>query len=303
MQPFNFKSAWLVLMIAVAPFSTQAQIDLFAEKEEEVTDIVTATFKTTRVVNGHSIENVGKGILDFRILHRFGQFSDGAYNLFGLDQASIRLGLDYGITKNWMVGIGRSTFEKQYDAFTKVRILSQTTGGRQFPLSLSYAATVIYKSVKNPTTTYVPYQSDRLSYAHQLIIARKFGDYFSFQVTPTYFHYNLVQTQSTPNDFMSVGLASRIRISKRVNLTGEYYYRVNKLPNPDYKDALSIGFDIETGGHVFQLHMTNSTGMTERTFIHETTGEWGKGNIRFGFNVSRVFTIVKPKEFRNPAGL
>jgi hypothetical protein len=129
MQKFNLYYAWL-LLLAVAPFSLQAQVDLFAEKEEPITDIVTATFKTTRVVNGHSIENVGKGILDFRILHRFGQFSDGAYNLFGLDQASIRLGLDYGITKNWMVGIGRSTFEKQYDAFTKIRLLSQTTGGR-----------------------------------------------------------------------------------------------------------------------------------------------------------------------------
>ncbi|MFN5915009.1 MAG: DUF5777 family beta-barrel protein, partial [Chitinophagaceae bacterium] len=125
MQKFNLYYAWL-LLLAVAPFSLQAQVDLFAEKEEPITDIVTATFKTTRVVNGHSIENVGKGILDFRILHRFGQFSDGAYNLFGLDQASIRLGLDYGITKNWMVGIGRSTFEKQYDAFTKIRLLSQT---------------------------------------------------------------------------------------------------------------------------------------------------------------------------------
>jgi hypothetical protein len=252
-------------------------------------------------VNGHSIENVGAGILDFRILHRFGQFSDGAYNLFGLDQASIRLGLDYGITKNWMVGIGRSTFEKQYDAFTKVRILSQTTGGRNFPISLSYAGTMIYKSVKNTNTAYIPYESDRLSYGHQLIIARKFGDYFSLQLTPTYFHYNLVATQDLPNDFKSLGIASRIRLSKRLNLTGEYYYRFDKIPG--YQNSLSVGFDIETGGHVFQLHMTNSTGMTERTFINETTGEWGKGNIRFGFNVSRVFTVRKPKEFRNKAAL
>ena len=283
------------------PLASLAQVDLFAEKEEPITDIVTATFKTTRVVNGHSIENVGAGILDFRILHRFGQFSDGAYNLFGLDQASIRLGLDYGITKNWMVGIGRSTFEKQYDAFTKIRLLSQTTGAKNFPISVSYAGTAIYKSVKNTTTAYVPYESDRLSYGHQLIIARKFGDYFSLQLTPTYFHYNLVEKQDLPNDFKSLGIASRIRLSKRLNLTGEYYYRFDKLPG--YQNSLSVGFDIETGGHVFQLHMTNSTGMTERTFINETTGEWGKGNIRFGFNVSRVFTVRKPKEFRNKAAL
>ena len=255
------------------PLASLAQVDLFAEKEEPITDIVTATFKTTRVVNGHSIENVGAGILDFKILHRFGQFSDGAYNLFGLDQASIRLGLDYGITKNWMVGIGRSTFEKQFDAFTKIRLLSQTTGAKNFPISVSYAGTAIYKSVKNTTTAYVPYESDRLSYAHQLIIARKFGDYFSLQLTPTYFHYNLVENQGLPNDFKSLGIASRVRLTKRLNLTTEYYYRVltesERIKLPDYRNSLSIGFDIETGGHVFQLHMTNSTGMTERTFINE----------------------------------
>jgi hypothetical protein len=301
MQFLNTQKFMVMLALAALPFSSFAQIDLFADNEELLTEKVTATFKTTRVVNGHSIENVGAGILDFRILHRFGQFSDGAYNLFGLDQASIRLGLDYGITKNWMVGVGRSTFEKQYDAFTKVRLLSQTTGPKNFPISVSYAGTMIYKSVKNANTAYVPYESDRLSFGHQLIIARKFGEFFSLQLTPTYFHYNVVATQDLPNDFKSLGIASRIRLSKRIHLTGEYYYRFDKLP--DYKNSLSVGFDIETGGHVFQLHMTNSTGMTERTFINETTGEWGKGNIRFGFNVSRVFTVRKPKEFRNKATL
>jgi hypothetical protein len=272
-----FKRYQLLLLLALAasPLLGKAQVDLFAEEETAFTDIVTATFKSTRVVNGQSIENVGKGVLDFKILHRFGQLSDGAYNLFGLDQASMRLGLDYGITKGLMVGVGRSTFEKQY---------------------VSYAGTVIYKSLKNTNTAYVPYESDRFSYAHQLLIARKFGDYFSLQLTPTLFHYNLVEKSSMPNDFLSLGISSRIRLSKRVNLTGEYFYRFTKLDG--YQNALSVGFDIETGGHVFQLHVTNSTGMTERTFINETTGEWGKGNIRFGFNISRVFTIVKPKEFR-----
>lgn len=296
----NLKLIVLITTMSL-PLASLAQVDLFAEKEEPITDIVTATFKSTRVVNGHSIENVGAGILDFKIRHRFGQVSDGAYNLFGLDLASIRLGLDYGITKNWMVGIGRSTFEKQFDAFTKIRLFSQTTGAKDFPISVSYAGTAIYKSVKNTTTFYVPYESDRLSYAHQLIIARKFGDYFSLQLTPTIFHYNLVEKQDLPNDFKSLGISSRVRLTKRLNLTGEYFYRFDKIPG--YQNSLSVGFDIETGGHVFQLHMTNSTGMTERTFINETTGEWGKGNIRFGFNISRVFTVRKPKEFRNKAAL
>ncbi len=278
--------------------STNAQVDLFAEKAEPIRDIVTSTFKTTRIVNGQSIENVGKGVLDFRILHRFGELSDGGYNFFGLDQASMRLGLDYGISKTLMVGVGRSTFDKQYDGFVKWRILSQTTGGINFPFALSYAGTMIYKSLKNPTgLSYTPYQTDRLTYCHQLILARKFNDAFSLQLTPTLFHYNLVSTSRLPNDFYSLGIGMRQRISKRVNITSEYFYRYNKLDG--YHNSFSVGVDIETGGHVFQLHVTNSTGMTERTFINETTGEWGKGNLRFGFNLSRVFTIKKPKEFRN----
>ena len=284
------------LFFITAPNISQAQIDLFAEKSEPVRDFVTATFKSTRIVNGQSIENVGKGVLDFRILHRFGQLSDGGYNLFGLDQASMRLGLDYGITKKLMIGIGRSTFEKQYDGTVKMRLLSQSTGGKNFPFSLSYAGTMMYKSLRNTNTTYIPYETDRFTFAHQIIMARKFNDYFSLQLTPTVVHYNIVATKNTPNDFISLGIGMRERISKRVNFTQEYYYRFNKIDG--YYNSLSVGFDIETGGHVFQLHVTNSTGMTERTFINETAGQWGKGNIRFGFNVSRVFTVRKPKEFR-----
>jgi Membrane bound beta barrel domain (DUF5777) len=166
---FKKFQAFLLLALAASPLLGKAQVDLFAEEETAFTDIVTATFKSTRVVNGQSIENVGKGVLDFKILHRFGQLSDGAYNLFGLDQASMRLGLDYGITKGLMVGVGRSTFEKQYDGYAKLRLLSQTTGSKNFPISVSYAGTVIYKSLKNTNTAYVPYESDRFSYAHQLL--------------------------------------------------------------------------------------------------------------------------------------
>ena len=222
-----------------------AQVDLFAEKDEPIRDIVTSTFKTTRIINGQSIENVGKGVLDFRILHRFGPLSDGGYNFFGLDQASMRLGLDYGISRTLMVGVGRSTFDKQYDGFVKWRILSQTTGGINFPFALSYAGTMIYKSLKNPTgLSYTPYETDRFTYAHQLILARKFNDAFSMQLTPTMVHYNLVANNTLPNDFYSLGIGVRQRISKRVNITSEYFYRYNKLDG--YHNSFSVGFDIET---------------------------------------------------------
>ena len=287
----------LLLLLVSIDISAQT-VDLFAEENKTIsTDITTGTFKATRIVNGQSIENVGSGVLDFRILHRFGALNQGGYNFFGLDQATMRLGLDYGINNRLMVGIGRSTFEKQYDAFLKYKIIRQQKGAKNIPFSLSYASSVIYKSLRDATTTYTPYTSDKFSYANQLLLASKINDYLSIQLTPTLIHYNMVETKTIPNDFYSLGFGFRQRVSKRVNITTEYFYRFNKLDG--YYNPLSVGVDIETGGHVFQLHVSNSTGMTERTFINETTGSWGKGDLRFGFNISRVFTLRKPKELRN----
>ena len=287
----------LLLLLVSIDISAQT-VDLFAEDNKTIsTDITTGTFKATRIVNGQSIENVGSGVLDFKILHRFGALNQGGYNFFGLDQATMRLGLDYGINNRLMVGIGRSTFEKQYDAFLKYKIIRQQKGAKNIPFSLSYASSVIYKSLRDATTTYTPYTSDKFSYANQLLLASKINDYLSIQLTPTLIHYNMVETKTIPNDFYSLGFGFRQRVSKRVNITTEYFYRFNKLDG--YYNPLSVGVDIETGGHVFQLHVSNSTGMTERTFINETTGSWGKGDLRFGFNISRVFTLRKPKELRN----
>lgn len=154
----------------------------------------------------------------------------------------------------------------------------------------------MYKSLKDIPGTYTPYVSDKFSFAHQLIIASKINDYFSIQLSPTLIHYNLVDSAKIPNDFKSLGISTRIRISKRVNITSEYFYRFDKLAG--YYNPLSLGFDIETGGHVFQLHVSNSNGMTERTFINETTGSWAKNDLCFGFNIARSFTIRKPKELK-----
>ena len=284
----------IVLALSSVRLSAQ-EVDLFKEKDDiKVKDITTATFKSSRIVNGQSIENVGVGVLDLKILHRFGPMSQGSYDLFGLDQASMRIGLDYGVSKRLMVGIGRSTYLKQYDAFFKYKIIQQQTGLKNIPFSVSYAATIIYISLKDdPTAEYIPYTSDRYSYAHQILIASKLNDYLSLQFTPTLIHYNIVSNSAISNDFKSLGVGFRQRISKRVNFTTEYFYRIDKMDG--YYDPLTVGLDIETGGHVFQLHVTNSTGMTERTFINETLGSWGKGELRFGFNLTRAFTLKKKK--------
>jgi hypothetical protein len=290
----------IILLVTIAAVPAFSQDDLMKMLEEETEkdkkpDYATATFKTTRLINGHSVENVAAGVLDFRISHRFGYVNGGAYELWGLDEASMRLGLDYGITKNLMIGIGRSTYQKQYDGFAKYKILRQSSGTRNMPVTLSAIGSIMYKSLKFDNPDRINYYTSNLYYSGQLLIGRKFSESFSLQVMPTIVHYNLVETADTPNDLLSVGFGGRIKVSKRVSINAEYYYQLPDYKLPNTVNSLSLGVDIETGGHVFQLYCTNSTGMTERTYICETTEDFFDGYIRLGFTISRVFTIVKPE--------
>jgi hypothetical protein len=287
------------LAIVCAVFTkavAQDTTDILRQLENEMgstTDYTTATFKTTRLINGHTVENVGKKVLDVKISHRFGKVNGGGYELFGLDNATMRLGLDYGITNYLMVGIGRSTYQKTYDAFFKIKILRQSKGKRNMPITLSYVPTVALKTLKFQDTSRQNYFTSRLFFTHQLIIGRKFSEGTSLQIMPTFTHRNLVQLASEPNDLIAIGIGGRKKLSKRVSFNFEYYYQLPNYKLHNTTNSLSVGFDIETGGHVFQLHFTNSQGMSERTFISETTGQWSKGDIYFGFNISRVFTIGK----------
>jgi hypothetical protein len=262
------------------------------------TAYTTATFKATRIINGHSVENVAKGVLDFRISHRFGAINQGAKNFFGLDNAVTKLAFDYGVTDWLAIGIGRGTLEKEFDGYLKAKLYRQTENGKH-PFSLSYVAATSIQGTEAPQLPAGQeyYFSNRMHYIHQLLIARKFGSRFSMQLTPTLVHYNLVNTTDEPNNTLALGLGGRLKLSNRIALTGEYYYRLPSYQLSGYHNSLSVGLDIETGGHVFQLFFTNSTGITERTFIAQTSDDWGDGSIHFGFNISRVFTIVRPKGF------
>lgn len=285
---------------AQATDSTKSN-DLFAELEKEskkvdanTTDFTTATFKSTRIVNGHSIETIGKYNLDFRISHRFGYLNSGSYNLFGLDNATMRIGFDYGVTDKLMVGFGRSTTDKELDIFAKYKLLRQSKGKSNMPISLTLLGSAMQYTLKGSEDISF---TNRMSYAAQAMIARKFSETFSFQLTPTWIHKNLVNLSKEDNDLYSLGIGGRVKLSKRVAITGDYYYQFNKLEGTI--NSLSLGVDIETGGHVFQLHFTNSTGMTERAFITNTLGKWGDGDIHFGFNITRLFTLKKSEGSRS----
>lgn len=292
------KKILFALMILLTPGALMAQDDLMnlldsgAEKEINYT---TATFKSTRILNGHSIERMVPGQLDFRISHRFGTINSGSYNLWGLDQSNVHFSLEYGIFKWLMAGVGRGTYEKTFDGFTKLSLLRQSTGAKVMPVSISLFGSASMMTQKWADPARQNYYSSRLSYVAQLLVARKISKALSVQVTPSFVHRNLVATELDPNDIYAIGAGGRLKLSNRISLNGEYFYMVNPktyMSNKVY-DPLSLGVDIETGGHVFQLFFTNSLSMIEKGFIGETTGSWTKGDIHFGFNISRVFTLKK----------
>jgi hypothetical protein len=300
------KKALMVLWLTATAICSHAQqtgdtTDLMAQLEQEASakdpvNYTTAIFKTTRLINGHSIENVAKGVLDVKISHRFGTLNTGFYELFGLDNASMRMGVDYGITPYLMVGIGRSTFQKTYDGFFKLKLLRQSSGLKNMPVSLSLVSTMAVQTLRWADPDRENYFSSRLSYTHQLLVARKFSESLSLQLMPTFIHRNLAIRADEPNDLWALGIGGRQKLSKRVSVNVEYYYMLPDSKLDGTSNSLSVGFDIETGGHVFQLHFTNSTAMTEKNFISETTGKWERGDVLFGFNISRVFTIGKSKK-------
>lgn len=291
--------ASLLFLALSAPAMAQDLLGMIGEDKPKK-EFVTNAFKATRVINGQSMEFLGKGVLDFRILHRFGFVNSGVKNLFGLDEANMRFGLDYGISRRIMVGIGRSNFNKELDVFAKYRPIWQADGPGGSPVSVVLVTGMTYTATPWAYPDRKNYITSRMGFYNQIIIGRKFSNAFSLQLAPLFVHRNLIDSVKDSHDIYALGVGARLKLSNRVAFVVDYHPILYGRQDGT-KDPLSVGFDIETGGHVFQLHFSNATGMNERAFISETKGNFLKGDIRFGFNLSRVFTIVKPKEFKKKA--
>ena len=293
------RHTYLLIIFTLITSFTFAQDDLLNLIEDSTPqkEYVTNAFKSTRVINGASVEHLGLGVLDFRISHRFGRLNGGKYQLWGLDQATIRLGLDYGITNRLMVGLGRSNSKKESDGFIKYRLLWQSRGKNAVPLSVILVTGMTVNGLKFDNPERKNYYTSRLAYYYQVIMGRKFSEQFTLQFTPTMVHRNFIDSINFRHDVYALGSAARLKLNKRIAIVAEHFYVFPGSSNDKiYTNSLSLGFDIETGGHVFQLHFTNSLGMNERAFITDTDGKWDKGDIQFGFNISRVFTIVRKKQ-------
>lgn len=280
-------------LLALAP-GARAQADLLGQLEQAAPpparEPVLATFKGTHIINSQSVETPGQRTLIFLIQHRFGTLNSGAYNFFGLDQAVLRLSFEYGLSRRLALGVGRSSQEKTFDGFLKYRALEQSTGPGAVPVSVTLLASANITTLKFNEVNDRKLGS-RMAYAYQALIARKFSPALSVQLMPTLVHRNYVATPAEQNDVYALGGALRQKITKRTALTADYYYLFPGNTARNFRNALGLGVDIETGGHVFQLHVTNSLGMTEKFFVPETTGRFFAGDLYFGFAVARNFTV------------
>lgn len=275
---------------------TSSMLDELLVSEELPKDFTKASFKTNKIINLHSIENTAPGVLDFKIAHRFGLLDQGLYDIFGLDQAQMRIGYDLGITDQLQIGGGRSNYEKIFDGYIKYKFLRQRNEKGKMPFSAALVVGGMIKTLKFSETDRVNYFSSRLYYNFHLLLARKFSEGFTLQLTPSLVHRNLVATAVEKNDVYALGIGARQKITRRLSLNLEYIYVLPDQLAAQYYNSASIGFDIETGGHVFQLHFTNSQGMNEKAFITETISNWKDWQFHFGFNLSRVFTLWTPQQ-------
>lgn len=282
----------LLSLSATAQDNTDSLLNAGSQPKKEYVD---NAFKSPRVIMGQSIEMLSAGVLDFRILHRFGLIKEGIKEMFGLDQATMRMSFDYGVSKNITVGVGRSTLNKELDASVKYRLLQQSKGEKNVPASIILVAGITCNTTEWNDPTRKNYFSSHLGYFYQLLAGRKFSEKFTLQLSPTYVHRNFVELSTDKNDMAALGIGSRFKFSRRMALVVDAFPIVYGARSGYNQMPLSVGVDIETGGHVFQLHFSNARGMNERAFITETTQKWGMGEVQFGFNLSREFTIKKNK--------
>ena len=310
----NYFSAPLLTLLAGALVTgvaapAQAQGDLLGDLEKTAPppirrEVVQATFKATHIINSQSVEIQGPGTLNFIIQHRFGTLNEGPYALFGLDNAVIRFSFEYGLTDRLSLGVGRSSLLKTYDGFVKYRAVRQTNGAGAMPVSVTLLASSAIMTEKNLLGDQITERDagSRLAYTYQALVARKFSPELSVQLMPTLVHRNYVPS-GQKNDVYAMGVGFRQKVTKRTAITGDYFYLLpgskakdqfdaaGERTTPGMRNALGLGVDIESGGHVFQLHLTNAKGMSESAFIPQTTGRFTKGDIYFGFAVNRNFTV------------
>ena len=274
------------LLFLFIPFFTFSQNDLLSEIDTTITNqVVTSAFKAIKIVNLESTKLAAKGDLYFIVAHRFGSVKDGFEGFYGLDNANTQIKFLYGV-KNWLT-ISGARSELAYDFSAKYRLQNQIKEGFPFTI-VGFNSVAINNTLKESNYPKMSFES-RLTYVTQLLVSRKFSDKLSLELAPTFFHENFVENDLQDNSQYAIGFGGRYKIASRWSINMDYAAHLNRDGSSLYKNPLSIGVDLETGGHVFQMHFTSSQGIHEAGYLGQTTGDWGKGDVFFGFNLSRVF--------------
>jgi hypothetical protein len=276
----------LYLILLLLPFVSFAQDDLLAGMDSiPKNQKVDAAFKGIKIINLESTKLASKKELYFIVAHRFGSVKDGFEGFFGLDNAVTQIKFLYGIN-DWLT-LGAARSEQAYDVSAKYRLQSQIANG--FPVTIVVFNSLAFNNTLKESNLPKLKFEDRMTYVTQLLVSRKFTERFSLELAPTFFHENFVIVDSQDNSQFAMGIGARYKVSKRVSINIDYASHWNRSSDSPYKDPLSVGVDIDTGGHVFQMHFTSSQGIHEAGYLGQTTGDWGKGDVFFGFNLSRVF--------------
>ena len=298
----------ILVLFSISCFAQDDLLDML--KEESIANnnsIIFATWKTMKLVNIHSTEIVKRNALDFRVTHRFGNIGaesgGGVHAFYGLDNSSdIRISFDYGLTEKWQIGIGRSKYKEIVDLSTKYKLLVQKE--KKAPLTIVAFGAVSVTPQRDPDSRYNDWQN-RLTYFTQVLFARKFGQRLSIELAPGVIHRNMVtkvldgngKTLTDENTNFTLSAGARYMITKRVGIIVDYVHTFSEFRSnfgpQNYYDPFGVGVEIETGGHVFHLTLTNAPAIIENAYMPETADSWAKGGIKLGFNISRVFQLGK----------
>ena len=279
----------LFFIFLCLPLMLFAQDDLLDEIDSDIVEdnYASATFKGLKIVNFESTKLVAKKELTFVVSHRFGSIENGFDSFFGLDDAVTRLNFIYGLTDNLNISVSRSSFQKIYEASIKYRLARQQDNGFPFTV-VGYNSAFINTALDKTNLPKLEFKH-RVGYTAQLLIARKVSKTLSLEFAPTFFHDNFVVNDDQNNSQFALGMGGRYKLGKRWSVNADYGLHLNRAGSSPFKNPLSIGFDLETGGHVFQMHLSNAQAMNANGFLGQATGDWGDGDIFFGFNLSRNF--------------
>lgn len=295
----NKRKIWKSIILFAFPFLMNAQDDLLSEIDTTATNqTVASAFKSLKIVNLESTKLAAKGDFYFIVAHRFGFIDKGFDDFFGLDNANTQLKFLYGVNDWLTVHVGRSGFQETYDFAAKYRLFAQRENG--FPVTIvGFNSVAINSELKEENYPKLQFEN-RLSYVTQVLISRKFSEKLSLEIAPSVFHENtlrdlldnnnaLILPNPQDNTQFALGLGGRYKLTNRWSVNVDYAAHLNRASQSNYKNPLSIGVDLETGGHVFQMHFTNAQAMHETGYLGQTSGNWSKGEIAFGFNLVRVF--------------